>query len=101
MDDLAGAGGNLLVVERHEDVLRVAAVDPVAVAVEHVDVDEMRVRIDRAVGPDAAGAADHAVARPGDQLDPDLVGIDRSLAEGVADPERADHDLDQVAGRPA
>ena len=49
MDDLAGAGGNLLVVERHEDVLRVAAVDAVAVAVEHVDVDEMRVGVDRAV----------------------------------------------------
>ena len=32
----------------------------------------------------------------GDQLDPDLVGIDRSLAEEVADVERSDHDLDEV-----
>ena len=50
VDDLPRAGGDLLVVERDEDVLRVAAVDPVAVAVEHVDVDEVGVRIDRAVG---------------------------------------------------
>ena len=42
----------------------IAAVDPVAVAVEHVNVDEMRVRIDRAVGPDASRAAD-ARGRPG------------------------------------
>ena len=61
MDDLAGAGGNLLVVERDEDVLRVAPVDAIAVAVEHVDVDEMRVRVDRAVGADAAGPADDPV----------------------------------------
>lgn len=41
VDNLAGPGGNLLVVERYEDVLRVASVDSVAVAVQHVDVDEM------------------------------------------------------------
>ena len=40
-------------------------------------------------------------SEPGDQLDPDLVGIDRPLAEGVADAERADHDLDQVFARRA
>ena len=64
MDDLAGAGRDLLVVERDEDVLRVAAVDPVAVAVEHVDVDEVRVGVDGAVRPDAARPAD-ARGRPG------------------------------------
>ena len=48
------------------------------------------------VRTDPAGAADDPAARAGDQLDPDLVGIDRSLAEGMADPKRPDDDLDQV-----
>ena len=86
MDDLARAGRNLLVIEWHEDVLRVAAIDPVAVAVEHINIDKMRIGVDGPVGAHASGAADHPVARSGDQLDPDLVGIDRSLTEEVADP---------------
>ncbi len=45
---------------------------------------------------DAARSADHAVAGAGDQLDPDLVGVDGALAERVADREGPDHDLDQV-----
>ena len=96
MDDLAGSRRNLLVVERDEDVLRVAAVDPVSLAVEHVDVDEVREGIDRAVRAHSAGTADDPAAGAGDQLDPDLVGINGSLAEGMADCERADDDLDQV-----
>ena len=97
VDDLAGAGRDLLVVERDEDVLRVAAVDPVAVAVEHVDVDEVRVRVDRAVRRRCP--PERPMTRsPGlrDQLDPDLVGVDRPLAERVAEAERPDDDLDQV-----
>ena len=54
------------------------------------------VRVDRAVGADPARAADHAVAGPGDQLDPDLVGVDRPLAERVAEAERPDDDLDEI-----
>ena len=102
VDDLAGARRDLLVVERDEDVLRVAAVDPVAVAVEHVDVDEVRDR-DRPSrpGPIPPERPMTRSAGAGDQLDPDLVGVDGPLAERVADAEGPDHDLDQVLACPA
>src|SRR5262249_44670451 len=63
VDDLAGAGGDLLIVQGHEDVLGIAAVDAPAFAVEHVNVDEMRVGIDRAVPPESAGMPDASAAR--------------------------------------
>ena len=96
VDDLPRAGGDLLVVEGDEDILRVAAVDPVAVAVEHVDVDEVGVRIDRAVVADPPRAADDLAVAFGDQLDPDFIGIDGPLAERVAQPQGPHDDLDEV-----
>ena len=51
MYHLARARGNLLVVKRYEDILRIAAIDPVAIAIKHVNVDKMRVRIDLPSGP--------------------------------------------------
>ena len=58
---LACPGRNLMIVQRHEDVLRVAAVDPTALSIQHEGVHEMgpgidlpRWRPDRRCGP-AAG----------------------------------------------
>ena len=49
--DLAGARRDLVIVQRRENVLRIAAVNPLAVPVEHVDIDEMSPGIDLAVRP--------------------------------------------------
>ena len=65
-------------------------------AVEHVDVDEVREGIDRAVRAHPTRTADHPASGAGDQLDPDLVGINGSLTERMADREGANDDLDQV-----
>ena len=54
VNDLTGSRRDLLVIEGNEDVLRVAAVNPVAVLVEHVNVDEMSVGVDRPVRADAS-----------------------------------------------
>ena len=43
---LAGAGRNLMIVERRENVLRIAAVNTIAVAIQHVNVHEVRPGID-------------------------------------------------------
>src|SRR5262249_26272582 len=86
VDHLSSARGNLLVVQRHKDVLRIAAINSVAVAVQHVDVNEMRVRIHAAVGTNPAGSSDDPITRFRDQFHPDLVGIDRPLAEGMTEP---------------
>ena len=92
------SGGDLVIVERDEDVLRVAAVDAVAVAVEHEDVDEVGVAVDllalRCI--EATAAADHPVARTDRHIQPDLVGVGRSLREQMAKFERADHRLDEI-----
>ena len=65
MDHLAGPRRDLVVVERREDVLRVAAVDAVAVAVEHQHVEEVRPLVDAAAllvrAGHAAVAADDAL----------------------------------------
>ena len=52
-----------MVVERREDVLRIAAVDAVAVLVEHEDVDEVRPGIDFVVRAKTAAAADDPCRR--------------------------------------
>src|SRR5205807_674401 len=88
VDDLPGPRRHLLVVERHEDVLRVATVDPVAVAVEHVDVNEVGIGVDGSVVSDPSRSPDDAAPGGGGQFDPDLVRVDRPLTERMAEPER-------------
>ena len=94
----ASPGGNLVVVERHKDVLGIAAVDAVAVAVEHEHIDEVCVAVDLVAGfciHAAAAADDLAVALERD-VEPDLVGVDGSLGEEMAEGQRADHGFQQV-----
>ena len=99
MHDRGRTRADLLVVQRREDVLRVAAVDAVAVAIEHEDVDEVREAIDlaRVVGTGKRAIAGNlAAARGRAEVHPDLVGIDGALGQRVAEAQRADHDFDDV-----
>ena len=73
MHDLGCAGGDLMVVERNENVLRVAAVDAVAVPVEHEHIHEMRPRIDRAGRIEPAAAADHPSPAGDGHVQPNFV----------------------------
>ena len=70
-------------------------------AVEHVDVDEVRPRIDLAVGVDGAAAADDAAAALRRQLEPDLVRVGRALREVVADLQGPHDRFEQIGLRPA
>ena len=46
MNHLGGSGRDLVIVERGENILRIPAIDPVAVPIEHVNVHEMGPWID-------------------------------------------------------
>ena len=96
MDGLRGAGRDLVVIERHENVLRVAAVDAVSVAVEHEDIDEVAARINLPAVVQGAAAADRLSATGDGHVEPDLVRVDRALGEGVAQFQRADHDVEEI-----
>jgi hypothetical protein len=56
----------------------------------------MRERIDNAVWPDAARAADDPAVLPGRKLDPDLVGVDGALGEGMAHIQGSHHHFHEV-----
>ncbi len=86
MNRLPRAGRDLVVVQRDQDVLGVATINPVAVFVEHEHVDEMGPGIDlvQLGGIDRTTSTDHAIAAGGRHFKPDLVRIDRALREQVA-----------------
>ena len=92
----AGARWNLVVVERREDVLRIAAVDAVAVLVEHVDIDEVRPRIDFVVLAESAVAGNDLAAARGLHVHPDFIRVHRALREQVGHAQRAQNDLDEI-----
>ncbi len=99
VDHLAGAGRNLLVIEWCEDVLRIAPVDAVPMAVEHVHVAVMgpRVHLSPLIrARQSTIAANDSTAAARLKIHPDFVGIRCPLREGMADIERADHHLDNV-----
>ena len=79
MGDLPCPGRHLMIVERDADVLRIAAVDTVAVLVEQEDVDEVRPAVDLLLLVHAAAATDHLPVAGDLHIDPDLVGVDRPL----------------------
>ena len=99
MHHLRGPGRDLVVVERREDVLRIATVDPVAVAVEHEHIEPVGPRIDTA----RLARPRHATAR-GDQrairrcreLEPHFIGVDGALREMVPERQRSHHHLDEI-----
>ena len=97
MHDVGRAGRDLVVVQSHEDVLRVAPIDAVTLPVDDEGVDEVRPgihgvahRVARAAAPDDAAAAADA------HVHPHLVRIGRALGEDVAHAEGADHRLEQI-----
>src|SRR6266446_6041337 len=87
MDELGRTGRNLMIVERCKNILRIAAVDSVAVAIEHENVHEVRPFIDGAgIGAIALGAALADNPVPGTRLEikPDFIGVRRPLWKRVA-----------------
>ena len=86
-----------MIVERRENVLRIASIDPLAIAVEHVDIHKMRPRIDRASFAQTAAAANGAVAADDLRIHPHFVGIDRALRERMPQLQRAQHGLEQIS----
>ena len=87
---------DLVVVKLGEDVLGVAPIDTIAIAVDDVGVDEVRPRIDGAVRLLTAALAEDVVAAGDGDFEPDLVGVRCSLGEQMAERERAQHDVDDV-----
>src|SRR5947209_20012633 len=74
MDNLSGAGRNLVIIKRREDVLGIPPVNALAVAIEHQHVDEMRpfIYFSRlARSTERAAAADDPAAGAGGEIDPD------------------------------
>ena len=87
-----------MVVQRHENVLSVPAIDAIAVAIEHKDIEEIRPAIDLAPFVDAAAAANHSAAAGRGDFEPDFIRVGGALGERVAEFQRADHGFQQVAG---
>ena len=85
-----------MVVEHHENVLGVAAVDAVAVSVEDVRVDEVGPRIDAVVLTHAPADADGLLARGYFDLEPDLVRVRRALREEMSEFQGPDDGLEKI-----
>ena len=79
MGDLPRAGRDLVIIKRDANVLWIAAVNTVAVSVEQEDVNEVRPAIDLLLLVHAAAPTDDLSVAGDLHIDPDLVGIDRSL----------------------
>src|SRR5262249_48056919 len=98
MDHLAGARRNLMVVERSKNVLRIAAIDPAAVAVEHEHIDEVRILVDPAMiaSVERSISADNPISGSRGEIDPYLIGICSALGKQMPHPEAADDNLQQI-----
>src|SRR5690606_14769532 len=97
VNDAGGSRRDLVVVERDEDVLRVPAIDPLAVTIEKIDVHEVGPRIDVAAVVEPTAPSDDAIAGLDGHIEPDVVRVARSLREVMADLQRADEDLEKIA----
>src|SRR5690606_14728615 len=94
VNDAGGYWRDRVVVERDEDVLRVPAIDPLAVTIEKIDVHEVGPRIDVAAVVEPTAPSDDAIAGLDGHIEPDVVRVARSLREVMADLQRADEDLE-------
>ena len=92
---LTGTGRHLVAIQRRENVLGIASVDAIAVAIEHERVHEVRVVVDDAAVVTHPAARDHAAALAGDPFDPHLIAVRRALGEVMADLQRPQHRFDQ------
>src|SRR4029453_17495789 len=96
MRDLRCAGRNLVIVERREDVLWIASVDAIAMAVEHIHVHEVRPWIDFFVRAQAAAASDDSRGAADFRVHPNLIRIDGALRERMAELDRAQPDFQEI-----
>ena len=62
MHNVGGAGRDLVIVERHKDVLTVSPIDAPPFTIEHIGIDEIGPRIDPAFSVHTATASDQAVS---------------------------------------
>ena len=86
-----------MVVQRHEDVLGVAAIDPRAIAVEHVDVDEVGPGVDPvALAQTAAPPHQPAAVVAHRDVQPELVGVGGALGQVMPQGNGAYNDLQQI-----
>ena len=83
MHDLRSTGWNLVIVKRGKNILRIAPIDSVAFTVQHIDVHVMSPRIELVARAEPATPANNPVTAGHFRVDPDFVGIDRSLAKGM------------------
>src|SRR5262249_17244132 len=94
-----GAGRNLVIVQGREYVLWIPAIDAMAVAVQHVDIDIMRPAIHLTslvrIGQGAIAGKRVAVGRSL-EISPDFVGVDSALRQWMAYEYRPHHHFDQV-----
>ena len=96
VNDACRAGGNLVIVERDKNVLRIPPRDVIPIAIEHEDVEEVRPLIDLAMVIDRADVADHAVSRAGGYFQPDLVRVGRPFRERMAQLQRPHDRFEQI-----
>src|SRR5207253_308164 len=80
---LSRAWWNLVIVERREDALRIAAINSVAVAVQHQDVDKVSPFINSAMvaAVERPIAANDTVAGASGEIYPYFIRVRRALRE--------------------
>ena len=96
MDGLGRARRDLVVVEGCKDILRVAPIDAVAVAIQHVHCDKMGPGIHFTMRAQAAAAADNLSTTGDFRISPNFIRVDRPLGEGMSEFGGAENDLQQV-----
>jgi hypothetical protein len=88
---------DLMIVERDEDVLDIATIDPVAVAIQDIGVDEVGPGVDRAIRRARTRATEQPIAGTQGDVEPKLVRVCRPLGEVMPHSDGAHHKLEQIA----
>ena len=93
---MSGTGRNLVVIQRHEDILRISSVDTIPLTVKHEDIDKVRPFVDFSVFFNAAASSDNFFSAFDRHIEPDLIRIDGSLRKEMAEFESSQHCLQQI-----
>ena len=78
------AGWNLMIVEGHEDVLTIASIDAIAIAIEDIGIDEMRPGIHLPILCHPPTAADDLAGASNGDIHPDLIRVGGALGEQMS-----------------
>ncbi len=96
MNDLPRPGRGLVIVERGENILRITAIDPIALTVQHIDIHEMGPGIGLTMGAQTAALSEHFSPALYLRVHPNFVRVHRALREWMAEPERTQDDFEQI-----